>query len=132
MIKAARFIIANGHIPGRGMGILFNTFFMSILKRGVLAAVFGVILAVAGTAFTPANNNAVSVMYEFKSQDLDDADVPSAYEEITGTAPSCSGNALPCIITVPDGHTLSSYLSSFNGDDEAVLADATATRNANP
>ncbi|MEO8794261.1 MAG: hypothetical protein ABI390_02280 [Daejeonella sp.] len=98
------------------------------LKTGLFAAIIAVTAAFAASAFKPAEVKTSSVMYQFNSSQLNQARVSSAYSEITGTPPSCSGNNLPCIITVPDGQTLDQYLTSF-GSDNALKNAATAKKN---
>lgn len=98
------------------------------INSGIVAALFAVTALLAGSAFSPAQVKNVDVMYEFTSDQLSNARVSSAYSEITGAGPSCSGSNLPCIITVPEGQTLEQYLGSFNSD-AAVRDAATATKN---
>jgi hypothetical protein len=98
------------------------------IKTGLIAAVIAVTAAFAASAFSPAEVETRSVMYQFNSSQLNQARVSSNYSEITGTPPSCSGSSLPCIITVPDGQTLDQYLSSFS-TDVALRNAATAKKN---
>lgn len=98
------------------------------INSGIVAAIFAVTVAFAGSAFSPAEVKTAAVMYQYNSSQLNQARVSSAYSEITGTSPSCTGSNLPCIITVPDGQTLDQYLGSFDSDIE-VREAATATKN---
>lgn len=93
------------------------------IRRSILAFVVGLMLAVAGSAFTSVSNEAmVDIQYQYNPDVLDQAKSPDAYSQITGTPPSCGGSELPCIITVPSGMTLSQYLNSFSTNEDVVSA----------
>jgi hypothetical protein len=90
------------------------------MKFSLLAFALGSFVAVTQSAFTPAAKK-FATQYQFNGTTLTDDTDPNNYSAVS--SPTCGGSAMPCVISVPTGTTLSSWLAARTPEqirDQAV------------
>jgi hypothetical protein len=90
------------------------------MKISVFAIALGSVIALTQSAFTPAGKR-FATQYQFNGTSLADDKNAANYSAVS--SPTCGGTAMPCVISVPTGTTLTAWLAARTPEqirDQAV------------